>query len=141
MLIALTTVSGLFAKTTQTLLINGEQVNKVVSSISFDGDNVVLHFGNDTESYDMNLVSIALDYNAGLENLNVYTFNSKIEGGVISVTGLDADTPIFLYNLNGVIAASAKSDYNGNASIDIESLQGGVYIMRAGNNCVKFVKR
>ena len=132
---------SLLAETTQTLLINGEQVDKVVSSITFDGDNVVLHFGEDTESYDMNLVSLTLDYNSGVNNLNVYSFNGRIEGGVLSVSGLNADTPIYIYNLSGMTETSSRADSAGNALIDVESLPSGIYIMQAGNNCVKFVKR
>ena len=141
MLFALSMAGGLFAETTQTLLINGEKVDKVVSSISFDGDNVVLHFGNDTESHDMNLVSLSLDHTSGLKNLNVFTFNGKIEGGVLSVSGVDNGTPIYIFNLSGVTQTSATADSNGQATIDINTLPGGVYILKAGNNCVKFVKR
>lgn len=140
MMIALCVAGTLFAETTQTLLINGQQVDKTVSAISFDGDNVVLHFGNETESYDMNLVSLSLDNNAGLNNLKVFTFNGKIEGGVLSVGGLDGSTPVYIYNLSSVVQASARADINGNAEVDITSLPGGIYILHAGNNCVKFVK-
>ena len=140
MLFALTMTGALFAKTTQTLLINGEQVDKIVSSITFDGDNVVLHFGNETESYDMNLVSLSLDYITGVDNLQVFTFNGKIEGDILSVSGLEAGVPIYIYNLSGLTQITAKADNNGEAKIDVKSLPGGIYIMQAGNNCVKFVK-
>ena len=141
MLLGLFIAGGMLAKTTQTLLINGEQVDKVVSSITFDGDKVVLHFGDESEAHDMNLVSLALDYSTGLENLNVYSFNSKIEGGTMSVSGLEAGTPVFIFNLSGASLASAKAGDNGNAELDIQNLPGGIYILKAGNNCVKFVKR
>lgn len=140
LLFALTMSAGMFAEANQTLLINGQEVNKVVSAISFDGDNVVLHFGNETESHDMNKVSLALDYSTGLEDLQVFSFNGKIEGGILTVSGLEAGTPILIYALNGVTEISAKADNEGNAVIDIESLGGGIHILRAGNNCVKFVK-
>lgn len=140
MMVALSFSGAMFAETTQTLLINGEEVDKVVSSITFDGDNVVLHFGNETESYDMNLVSIALDYNAGIKDLNMFTFNGSIEGGILTVSGVEADSPINIFNLSGLAEISARADFNGKAVIDIQSLPGGVHILKAGNNCVKFVK-
>ena len=140
MLIALTMAGGLFAETTQTLLINGEKVDKAVSSITFDGDNVVLHFGNETESHDMNLVSMTLDHTSGLNNVNLFEFNGKIVGGVLSVSGLDAGIPIYVYNLGGVAQVSAKADSEGKADIYVENLPGGIYVLQAGNNCVKFVK-
>lgn len=140
MLIALSMAGSVFAETTQKLLINGEQVDKVVNCITFDGDNVVLHFDDGTESHDMNLVSLALEHSTGLNNLNMFSFNGRIEGGILKVSGVDAGTPIFIYNLSGAIATSAKADTDGNAVIDVQSLPGGIYIMQAGNNCVKFVK-
>lgn len=141
LLLSLSMAGGLFAETTQTLLVNGEKVDKVVTSITFDGDNVILHFGTDSESYDMNLVSLGLEYSAGLDDLKVFTFNGKIEGGVMYVSGVNPDSPILVYGLSGMLERSAKADEQGNAAIDIETLPGGVYILRAGNNCVKFVKR
>ncbi|MCH5239388.1 MAG: hypothetical protein J1F38_04135 [Muribaculaceae bacterium] len=131
----------MLAETTQTLLINGEKVDKVVSSITFDGDNVVLNYGNESESIDMSKVLLSLEYNAGINDLKMFNFNSKIEGGKLIVEGLEAGAPISVYSLNGVKESSGKADGNGKAILNIDSFPSGVYIMRSGNNFVKFVKR
>ena len=141
-LIGLSMAGSLFAATTQTLLINGEPVEKVVSSITFDGNNVVLHFGNETESHDMNLVKLSFKHDtSGLNSLKTYSFKGKIEGGVLTVSGLDGGTPIYIFNISGVAQTSAQADGEGNAVIDVNGLPGGIYIMQAGNNCIKFVKQ
>lgn len=141
LLTALSMAGGVCAETTQTLLINGEEVDRLVSSITFDGDNVVLHFGDETESYDMNLVSLTLDHKSGINDLNMFAFNGRIEGGVLSVRGLEAGVPIFIYNLGGIVQSSAMADNNGEAVIDVQRFPAGIYILQAGNNCVKFVKQ
>ena len=46
------------ADAVQTLTINGQKVEKVVSQLTFSGDNVVLHFDGSEESYPMNEVQI-----------------------------------------------------------------------------------
>lgn len=140
MFIALSMAGVMFAETTQTLIINGEPVEKVVGAITFDGDNVVLHFDNETESHDMNLVTLSLEYLSGVNALNVYSFKGKIEGGKLSVSGLEVEAPIQIFNLSGTIQTSSKADSDGNALIDISSFPGGIYILQSGNNCLKFLK-
>lgn len=140
-MLGLMLVGGMFAETTQTLLINGENVDKVVNSITFEEDKVILHFGTETESYDMNIVSLALEYKAGINDLKMYNFNGKIEGGILSVEGLKANVPVIIYDLTGTIERTVTTDANGNAMIDIETLPAGVYIMRSEPTCIKFVKR
>ncbi|MCH5246504.1 MAG: T9SS type A sorting domain-containing protein [Muribaculaceae bacterium] len=152
LVLAMAGVGSMFAATTQTLQINGEEVDKVVSSITFDGDKVVLHFGEDTESYDMNVVSIALettvdsgdtgdDDKSGITDVKAFSFKGVVEGDWMTVGGVAAGTNVVVYNLNGATVAAAQADGAGVATVNISQLAGGVYIVRAGNQCVKFVKR
>lgn len=50
------------ASDTQTITVNGRTVEKTAVELTFDGDNVVLHFSDGTEeTADMESVAIAFD--------------------------------------------------------------------------------
>lgn len=131
-----------FAASTHTLTINGQTVDQVVKQISFDGDNVVLHFSDGTsQSSDMAAVEIAFNHQqSGIGDVDMFTFNGYVEGGVLVVEGVEAGAPVEIYNLSGVqVLASVAAE--GRTELAVDNLQAGVYVLRAGNNVVKFVKR
>ena len=124
------------------LTVNGTVVEKVPTHITFDGDNVVVHYGDNTSStHDMGDVSFMFDSLTGLTDLKTFTFNGAINGGMLEVGGVNAGTTINVYSITGQLTATAVSDAEGNATLDVNDLAAGVYVLQAGNNIVKFVKR
>ena len=118
----------------QTLTINGETVEKAVVSITFDGDNVVLHFDDASEqSADMNTVTLNIDVSG--------TGISVLKGEVtdrLSIEGLPEGTPVTIYDASGRLVLSSLAS---NLSPLTSHLPHGVYVLKAGNQIVKFVKR
>lgn len=118
----------------QTLTINGETVEKAVVCITFDGDNVVLHFDDASEqSADMNTVTLKIDISG--------TGISVLKGEVadrLSVEGLPEGTPVTIYDASGRLVLSARTPLLSSLN---SKLPRGVYVMKAGNQIVKFVKR
>ena len=142
----------------QTLTINGETVEKAVVSITFDGDNVVLHFDDASEqSADMNTVTLNIDVSG--------TGISVLKGEVtdrLSIEGLPEGTPVTIYDASGRLVLSSlisppptggvrggldtgcpppTGGVRGGLSSLISHLPHGVYVLKAGNHIVKFVKR
>lgn len=76
-----------FADTGQTVTVNGAQINKFVTNLTFSGDNVTLVFDDSSsQAEDMSLVNIALTYGAtGIEN--VEASERKTDGRVYSISG------------------------------------------------------
>lgn len=123
----------------QTLTINGQKVEKVVSQITFSGDNVVLHFNGSEESYPMNDVQIDFSGASGINSVSTFTLNGIVDGQ-LNIAGLAAGTPVAVYDVSGKKVAATRAQ--GEATqLDINNLNGGVYILKAGNQIVKFVKR
>lgn len=140
--LALMMGAGLHAATTQTLLVNGEQVDKVVTRMHFEGDNVVLHFGDETAGFDMATVMLLFDHTAsGIESIEMFSFNGAVTGGTLQLQGAEGDAAVEVYSLNGTAVAATVADEAGAATVDVSSLAPGVYILRAGTKSVKFVKR
>lgn len=96
----------------QTLTINGRTVDKVVTQITFEGDNAVLTYSdNSTQMEDMELVSLAFEYDA--------TGISAVEAKEQAVTGK-------VYNLNGQMVGTTTA-----------GLSKGVYIVDGKKMIVK----
>lgn len=129
------------ANAAHTLTINGEEVQKTVSRVTFDGNNVVLHFndGSESQSHDMNSVALAFNNTTGIEEINVMEFTGVVNG-ILTLGGVEAGTLVEVYNINGMTVAAATATES-TVTLDLNGIANGVYIVRAGNDCVKFVKR
>lgn len=58
--------TAVFAGSKQTIKIDGQVIEKTVSEITFDGDNVVLQYSDSTsDQADMSLVTLSFTYQEG----------------------------------------------------------------------------
>ena len=129
--------SPIKAATTQTLIINGEPVEKVVTKITFNGDLAVLTFSDATEiSEDMgNVILRFSSAPTSIKDIAVFQMN-KVVGDNLLINGLADETQVVIYD------ASVKdiiTTYGSN--INVNGLRPGIYILKAGNQIVKFVKK
>ena len=125
------------ADTVQTLTINGEVVSKTVTKMTFEGSNVVLHFNDQsTQTADMSAVVLTLDL-SGVDAIGSLktTVTDKLD-----ISGLAAGTSIAIYDASGRLALSAKAT-GSNTVLSLKTLGSGIYVMKAGKQIVKFVKR
>ena len=121
----------------QKLIVNGEKVEQTVTTLSFDGDTVVLHFTDNTQqAIDMESVVITFD----MDNANsIYSLKGFVSEQ-LHISGLQPDSKIDVYNAAGrqvmtTIASQAET------VLSTASLPQGVYVLRAGRQVVKFIKR
>lgn len=102
-----------FADTGQTVRVNGSEIDKFVTELTFSGDNVTMTFSDGTQTEDMSLVTIDLTYTDDTTT-GVYEFENK-----------NTQDNLRVYNLNG--------QYVGNS---LECLDKGVYVVN-GKKVVK----
>ena len=57
------------------------------------------------------------------------------------MANLPADSPIDVYNLNGILVQQIKTNDDGKAQVDIISQQNGVYIIRSKAGVFKILKK
>lgn len=111
----MTLLSGgtMYAETEQTVIINGTEIDKFVSNLTFNGNNVTLQFDDNTSlTEDMSKVSISLSY----ENTT----------GITNITSMDNSGKSKVYNFNG--------QYMGK---DANALNKGVYIINGKKTVIK----
>ena len=104
--------TAVFAGNKQTVTIEGQVIEKTISEITFDGDNVVLHYADNTsDQADMSLVTLSFSYTT--------TGISQVEGIKKALQGK-------VYNLQGQCVGSS-----------LQGLSKGVYIINGKKVIIK----
>lgn len=104
--------TAVFADSKQTVKIEGRSIEKTISEITFDGDNVVLHYADNTSATeDMSLVTLSFSYTT--------TGISQVEGIKKALQGK-------VYNLQGQCVGSS-----------LQGLSKGVYIINGKKVIIK----
>ena len=104
--------TAVFAGSKQTVKIDGQVIEKTISEITFDGDNVVLHYADNTSATeDMSLVTLSFSYTT--------TGISQVEGIKKALQGK-------VYNLQGQCVGSS-----------LQGLSKGVYIINGKKLIIK----
>lgn len=105
--------TAVFAGSKQTVKIDGQVIDKTVTEITFDGDNVVLQYSDNTsdDQADMSLVTLSFTYQT--------TDISQVEGIKQALQGK-------VYNLQGQCVGSS-----------LQGLSKGVYIINGKKVIIK----
>ena len=104
--------TAVFAGNKQTVKIEGQVIEKTISEITFDGDNVVLYYADNTSATkDMSLVTLSFSYTT--------TGISQVEGIKKALQGK-------VYNLQGQCVGSS-----------LQGLSKGVYIINGKKVIIK----
>ena len=135
--IMLMLVSPVKAGTTQTLIINGEVVEKVVTKITFEGDLAVLTFADETVvSEDMgNVIMRFMSSPTSIKNVEAFQLNKAV-GDNLEIDGLVEGTQVQVFDASG---KQVIVTYD--STINVSSLKPGMYILKAGNQIIKFAKK
>ena len=135
--IMLMLVSPVKAGTTQTLIINGEVVEKVVTKITFEGDLAVLTFADETFiSEDMgNVIMRFMSSPTSIKNVEAFQLNKAV-GDNLEIDGLVEGTQVQVFDATG-----KQVFVTNDTTINVSSLKPGMYILKAGNQIVKFAKK
>lgn len=105
--------TAVFADSKQTVKIDGQVIEKTISEITFDGDNVVLQYSDNTsDQADMSLVTLSFSY-------STTTGISQVEGIKKALQGK-------VYNLQGQCVGSS-----------LQGLSKGVYIINGKKVIIK----
>lgn len=105
--------TAVLADSKQTVKIDGQVIEKTISEITFDGDNVVLQYSDNTsDQADMSLVTLSFSY-------STTTGISQVEGIKKALQGK-------VYNLQGQCVGSS-----------LQGLSKGVYIINGKKVIIK----
>ncbi len=124
----------------QSITINGETVEKVATQLSFDGDNVILTYSDGTtQTVDMGTVQIAFSATNSIGTLSTFEYKGIINGEMV-VGGLPVGSSYAVYDTAGKQLFTGRV-VSSETRLDVRQLRTGIYMLRIGNQVVKFVKR
>lgn len=121
--------------------VDGQPVAHTLSSISFSGDNVVLHFADGTtdQTVAMTSVVISMTVSNGLSAIESQTTLS-LQPESIEIGGVAAGERVALYDTTGRLRMQTTASGN-TTSLYTANLAAGVYIVKAGKQTLKFQKQ
>ncbi len=113
----------------------------MATKLTFNGDKVIITYSNGENSGEVDMESVVITFttSTGIGAISTYQFNGIVDG-TLNIGNIADGTPIVVYNTSGSIVASVKSSGN-SAQIDINGQPSGIYLLKAGKQVVKFVKR
>ena len=126
----------------QTIVINGTAVEKTLTQITFNGDQVVLKFSdNSSQTTDMANVTITFSASesSGIGSIAAYQLPEQV-GNMLNIANIAEGTIIQIFNASGMPVQKSKAG-KVKTAIDITSLKKGIYVLRAGSQVVKFMKK
>lgn len=135
----LTTGTAL-ADNSQIVIINGQEVEKVATKITFSGDNAIVSFSDgSSQSADMSQVVIYLNITTDIRKVESFSFNGLI-GDELRLSNIAEGTAVIIYDATGKVLQQTKAT-DTTLSLNTASLKSGVYVLKAGNQIVKFLKK
>jgi hypothetical protein len=134
------TVGTAFADNSQVVVINGQEVQKVATKITFSGDNATVSFSDgSSQTADMAQVVIYLNVTTDIRKVETFSFNGLI-GDVLTLSNVAEGTTVTIYDATGKVLQQVKAT-DTTLSLNTASLKNGVYVLKAGNQIVKFLKK
>lgn len=134
------TVGTAFADNSQVVIINGQEVEKFATKITFSGDNAIVTFSDGTtDTADMSNVVIYLNVSTDISKVQTFNYNGII-GDDIRLSNIAEETTVTIYDATGKVLQQVKAT-DTTLSLNTASLKNGVYVLKAGNQIVKFLKK
>lgn len=134
------TVGTAFADNSQVVIINGQEVEKFATKITFSGDNAIVTFSDGTtDTADMSNVVIYLNVSTDISKVQTFNYNGII-GDDIRLSNIAEGTTVTIYDAAGKVLQQVKAT-DTTLSLNTASLKNGVYVLKAGNQIVKFLKK
>lgn len=121
--------------------VNGTQAERTLKQITFEGDNVVLHFADATpgQTEPMNTVAITLPASTHIDRATTLT-TGRLSADELSLVGIARGERVALYDGSGRLRMQTTAP-GGDMSLSVAGLRPGVYVVKAGSKIVKFQKK
>ncbi|MDD2559428.1 MAG: T9SS type A sorting domain-containing protein [Bacteroidales bacterium] len=122
--------------------IEGQELEQAVSRISFRGDTAILHFG-EGDSLATHCLLLAVEFTAqsglsSLQNSRVLLARNPVKD-YLPLENLEVGNSLLLYDNEGRLIKKQKVS-SSSEQIDLSGLPAGVYLLRTGQDLIRFVK-
>ncbi|ERJ99095.1 T9SS type A sorting domain-containing protein [Hoylesella pleuritidis] len=125
---------------TDELRIDGASTDRFVTEISYDGDKITLSWNDKTVVSDWMARAIAnLISGIDLDKVKIRSI-CGLHGKVLNVEGTSPGQLLCVYDIQGKVTQSILVN-SVSCQLDISNLNTGIYLLKAGYEIIKFVKK
>jgi len=113
-----------------------------VNEIVFENNTMTINSLSDaplTGVTDISFVDLATEFKTLHPEASVFVFPNPVQTN-LSVSGVNGDVKIKLFNLGGTLLQTIPAQEK-STSIDVSSLQPGLYLLQIGERTLKFIKQ
>lgn len=122
--------------------INGMMADRTVTEVSFDNDNVVLHWNDNTSTSNkmaQTMANLAADDNSDVDKWRI-TSISGIYQDHITIDGVEPGTRLSIYDVQGDMLINDKA-ITSSCVMNISKLNTGIYILKTNEEVIRFIKQ
>lgn len=148
LMLALSMLAPMAAQAEDGVLIqqqSGECVGYAFSSnpkISFTSTELIMEAGDVKVSYALEGLKIKFGtLPSAIQNIDGADVKFRLTGSQIVATGLAKGQPLTVSTLNGMQVGKTKAATDGQATLSLQGLKQGVYIIHTGKTTYKFTKK
>lgn len=121
------------------ITINGKDIDKKVNQITFDGDKIFFHWSDGSTSREASKVIMDISDSSNINDIKIFSIGG-FQGSDLIIDGLNPNQNLFIYDIYGkimmrTIAIAARAD------LKINKLNTGIYLLKANDAVIKFVKK
>lgn len=139
-LVVLSFVSAFAGTNNNMILFNGTKPWRTVVMVSYDKDDIVLHWSdNTTMSNDMARLMLELASTEGINEARIQCVNG-IYNDVVRLNGLIPNSSLAIYDFCGIKRLETYVS-DSSMKLDLSQLNTGVYLLKNKNIVVRFAKR
>ena len=112
--------------------------------VTYSGNDVLVNTTKNSVQYPIYLlqkISFDIDWNTtDIEEVEVVEPNFHFRDEALSISGEDPSSPVFLYNIKGMLVGRFKTDDHGCVTIPLQQLRPDLYIVKTHRFSFKFRK-
>lgn len=121
------------------ITINGNNIDKKVNQITFDGDKILFHWSDGSTSHEASKVIMDISNTSNINDIKIFSIGG-FQGNELIIDGLNPNQNLFIYDIYGkilmrTIAITTRAD------LKINNLNTGIYLLKANDFIIKFVKK
>lgn len=122
--------------------INGTRVDKMVTEITYDENNITLHW-NDNTSISNKIAQLMIKLASGDDNnidkIKIASISGLYKNG-LTIDGITLGSLLYIYDVQGNLIMQNQATST-SCELDISQLNTGIYLLKTSEEVIKFVKQ
>lgn len=124
------------------ICINGVKADRIVTEISYDENKITLFWNDNTSLTNKiagTMADLALGEDGNTDKVKIASISGLYRDNIV-VSGVTPGSLLCVYDFAGKMLINSKSQST-SCELDISRLNTGIYLLKADNEVIKFIKQ